>query len=402
MFRLILLLPVLAGACADSGAEAPPAFEGSLPNSAAMQVVEARPWLTVEVGGGPQQKFLLDTGALMTAQATSGAVGVRRRSLKVFGLNFAGVEIADLDLFSGGSPCDAGTPAGLLGGDILRWFRVILNYQGKLATIQSTGGVGIKAPEVTVAMTLAGGGAALLPGGGGVEVNLHDALPLLSGGTAKVEGRDVTALLDTGATFNLINPSLLKELPQGGRPRACCWRVELAGRKTALQAHLTRLKQLGVGDVKLASVPALELDDARFWSDLAATTGREVGLILGGSFFRLFKVDMDFPARTLRLATQPDSSASTEFFTPGFSFCRAANADALVVLDVFSGSEAAKQGIKPGDRVLSVEGKPVGSRSASEVRLELEKLAVGAQVKMTFKGGVTKNVRMEQLLPQYK
>ena len=111
---------------------------------------------------------------------------------------------------------------------------------------------------------------------------------------------------------------------------------------------------------------------------------------------------MDFPARTLRLATQPDSSASTEFFTPGFSFCRAANADALVVLDVFSGSEAAKQGIKPGDRVLSVEGKPVGSRSASEVRLELEKLAVGAQVKMTFKGGVTKNVRMEQLLPQYK
>lgn len=368
-----------------------------------MSVVDTRPWVDVKMGGGPEQGFLLDTGAMMTARSTSGAVGIQPVNLKVFGLTFLQLKVAALNIFPLSTPCKTAAPAGLVGGDILRWFRVILTYPARLAEIQNSGGEGIKAPDATVPLMLAGGGVAVLPGGAGETVNLHDALPLLANGNLKVEGRSVTALLDTGATFSLIKPSLLQTLGGSGRPDACCFSVNLAGRAPIL-ARLTRLKTIQVGGAETRSEAALVLADTRFWSDLAASLGREVELILGGSYLRQFKVDMDYPARTLRLGKLPPywDVEWSEFTYPGFTFCRSASEDALAVLDVFTGTEADKAGIKSGGLIIAVNGKLVGSQTAADIRASLRKVNIGAQVTVTLKGGAIKKVRMEQLLPEYK
>jgi len=401
--RLTLLSFLLFCACGeDPAAEAPPQYSGSF-QSFTHKMVAGVPWVEVSVDGGPKQWFLLDTGAAMTVIASSGVQGLRQVSLAAGGLTFPAVQVASLDIYPGKSPCESGRPAGLLGGDLLRWFRVGLDYPSASVSWSQGGGGPLYSAVDTLPVTLAGGGTAALPGGAG-EVSLHDNLPLLAASQVKVEGRGVAALVDSGATFTLVNPELIKALQAVARPRSCCLGVTLAGRAGAVPAHLTRLKQVQVGKAVVQSLPVLELPDSQFWSDLAAATGQKVELILGGTFLRFYRVALDYPARALSLSKWPFSfdPSPREFVYPGFSFCRAAAGDTLAVLDVFTGSEAAKVGIKGGDQITEIAGQKVGSRSAAQIRADLRKIAVDGEVKITLKGGVPKKARMEQALPEYK
>ena len=404
MFRWVLLVSVLTFACGEEPEqEQRPVYAGS-PQGFELKMVDGAPRVKVSVDDGAPLWFLLDTGAAMTVLASPGAQGVRQVKLEAGGLSFPGVQVASLDIYPWASPCDTGHPAGLLGGDLLRWFRLGLDYPGGSGSWTETGGAPLYAATTTLPLTLVGGGIAALPGGAG-EVRLLDNLPFLAAPSVKVEGRGVAALVDTGATFTLVNPSLLRALAAKGRPRSCCFGVTLAGRTSAVSAHLVRLKQVQVGKAEAApSLPALELDDARFWSDLAAATGAQVELIIGGTFLRAFRVSMDYPARTMSLSKWPFSHDPDprEFVYPGFSFCRAAGEDALVVLDVFAGSEAGKVGIKSGDRIIEIADKQVGKRTAAQIKADLDRTVIDGEVKVSLKGGVQKKVRMEQLLPEYK
>ena len=366
-----------------------------------MSIHQWAPRVAVVPEGGAALSFLLDTGSGLTIRSQTASTGVKPLSFASLGLQVTGFPVAMLDLFRGKSPCQVGPPGGILGGDFLRWFRLRLDYPSSLATLFPADSAPPAANGLlaSLPLSLVGGGEVSLPGGGGSAM-LPDAWPVVRG--VEVEGLAMEALLDTGASFCLVSPGLLKELGGSGRPGACCQTLVMAGGQE--RARFTRLRKVRLGKQSVESLPVLVLDRQGFWDDLALAAGRKIKMVLGGSLLRRFRVDIDYGRRSLYLAhsTKAFAADGDEFNFPGFSFCRAAGQNAMVVLDVYKGSAAAKLGIKGGELITRVEGVAVDKRTAAEVLAQLRKLSLGSEVSLTIEAKGERKVKMELLLPEYK
>jgi hypothetical protein len=254
---------------------------------------------------------------------------------------------------------------------------------------------------VTAPFELLGGGTARLPG--------IDPLPVPASRLVvetTIDGRTAPALVDTGSTLTLVSQRLLASLTDAGRPRACCIGVRLP--TGAVRAPLVRLGQLRLGEATASNLPAAVLPGPAPFDALTAETGREIELILGGSFLRLHALEIDYPASRLRLAAyQPASHVDPdEYLLPGFTFCRSGDKTGMLVVTVFEGTDAATQGVTPGDRFTTVDGTAVEALSAAETLALIHRRSEGDLLEITFTTdqGTTepRQLRLQRVLADYR
>jgi len=106
----------------------------------------------------------------------------------------------------------------------------------------------------------------------------------------------------------------------------------------------------------------------RPWTRLGARGGASARGNLGMRVLERFRVFFDEPGG--RLILEPGDGVGDAFaanstglvlrpWTPG--------GDAIEIADVWTGSPAARSGIRPGDRLLSIDGRAVGALPLREV-----------------------------------
>lgn len=377
-------------------------YEGAPGAAAAISLEGWVPRLDAVADGAPIT-VMIDTGSPLTVLALSSRPpGEARLELRAFGLTFPDLPAVVSDLFTDDGICDPPHPDGLLGGDLLRAFRLGLDYRGKRAFLfdgadddppVATGTEG----TVEVPIDVLGGGLARLADVDPVAV---DATRVAVTGAA-VEGSTRVAVVDTGASLTVVSAELLKSLGESGRPSLCCETVSTIYGEVS--APLSRLRELTLGGVTVKSLPVLVWDQPSFFDAISAEVGRDVQLLVGGSFLRRFAVKVDYRRGRLALARyqNQDHVDGDEFVGPGFTLCRPrVTAEGMVVVDVFQGTDAEAQGVRSGDRLLSVDGQSVVGLGRDEARSLLQK-AVGSTVNLVFANNVKKTVKVERLLADY-
>lgn len=416
MRRLLApLLPLLLAALCGCGGEAPLVYQGQTGQAVPLTLRSWVPELPVTLGGqGEVLSLVLDTGSPLTIVSTAAlpgrAPGIHPTTLGALGLTFPDFPLALLPLFGGPQRCATPPPRGVLGGDLLRHFVLGLDYRARRAALFA-GAPGPSwppsavGPVVSVPLTLAGAGELSLPGEGSGRASVADTWVLIAG--VQVEGRAVTAVLDSGASFTLVRPSLLQALDGAGPPRRslCCPALDLA--EAAAPARLLRLSRVGVGGAEVSVLPAAVLGDDGLFDALGQAVGRRVDLVLGGSFLRRFALTLDYPARRLLLHpySQQDHVPAAEFVRPGLALCPAASGAGMRILEVYQGTDAAKQGVSADELLLAVDGAPVTGLSAEALYGRWREAGAGSAVALSLQSGAaasssrTVTVTVEELLP---
>jgi hypothetical protein len=406
---LLVLLSSLLVACGDGGGWS---FEGQPGQSVRMELGAWVPVVPARVADDRlPRRLLMDSGSSLTvldSETFFRQPGRAKLSFVALGLTFVDFPGAALDLFGSGGRCGEPTPDGLLGGDLMRRFQVGLDYRAGRAVLHAPGGpdpplTGGVAAEVQVGVRVLGGGAVRLPGTAEVMTVPPTRVVL---DAVSVEGRAVSAILDTGASLTVVSPKLFSALGGAGRPLLCCQSVTtLDG---AAQARLSRVRELRVGTAVVRNQPVLVLDRQPLFDQLSAEVGREVALLLGGSFLRQHSVVLDYPGRRLRLGryASQDHLDPDEWVGPGFSFCASrAHPGELEVLDVFQGSHAASAGVRPGDLLLALGTAALSDMSQAEVYRLLRQHRVGdpLDLKLERSGNQFRlQVELERSLEDYR
>ncbi|MBK8481271.1 MAG: aspartyl protease family protein [Proteobacteria bacterium] len=393
-------------ACGESAPVPTLRFEGEVGQRVPLQLVNGVPALAAVVDGGDAQLFLLDTGAPLTLLAQRAfperPSGPQTLRLGAFGLAFPAAPAVMSALFASESACAGPTPAGVIGGDLLRQFGLELDLAGLQVALRAAEpaideGAAVSAPQV-IPFRLRGGGTVHPTEDVSVQVGATRVIVPL-----RVEGVAVEALLDTGATTTLIRDGLLRRLPATGRPLICCERVETAS-QGALAARITRLRRTELGTLRLDGLAVLVLPDATPFAALSRETGRSIDLILGADVLRQLVSYLDYPARRWRVALRGDAvlAPADDFVLAGFTFCAARDGDGAIVQDVFVGSDAFAKGVRSGERLLSIGGEPVAGLDRAALLALLRRTPVGETVRLAFGtgSGISERVvRIEQHLP---
>lgn len=381
--------------------------------------ITLRAWVPVvqmQVGDDARQRpALMDTGSpivTLSSRAFPGlSPGEHQVSLSLFGLRFPDFTSYSLDLFGGQSTC-GGAPVGLVGGDLMRHFRLGLDYRGRQAFLfhgegdDATVASGTAAAEAVAVEVLGGGVGELVKKGSGIFVEVGATRVVVA--PALVEGKQVNVMVDTGASLTVVEGSLLKALGATDRPMLCCETVAVVD--GVVQMPVSRLRSLRLGSVTVSNLPVLVVEQSSskqaLFSNLSAEVGKKIQLLVGGTFLRHFGVKLDYDGGTLSLARykQQDHVEADEYVGPGFSFC-ASDKGEHVVVGVYQGTDAAARGVTAGEVLREVDGKSVAGMTEDQVSALLRKPGAGSTVKLTFgkpADTVERTVKVERLLKDYK
>jgi predicted aspartyl protease len=382
-----LALVALLAACGDDVLH----YEGSPGQATAARLDAWVPAVPVSVDGAPVRDFLVDTGApvsMLDVDSFPGRdQGVARVALDGFGLRIPDYPVLVFDVFAY-EQAPAVALHGIIGGDLLRHFAVTVDYQQPRLWLEDApaglpAGVAAGAVEAGVAVPaeVRGGGVGRVPGdcpGGCGEVELAATRFLV-----EVRLEDDPAprwmLVDTGATAVVLDPQLATSLPDPDRPRLDGVTVGTAMGQTT--AYYTRLARLEIGGaVEDHGVPVLVLPDVDIFEGLSAEVGVEVVGLLGASFLRRFLTTIDYPAATLTLAPYRTTGHidPDEFVRVGFTMTQR---DAVwQIQDVYPGTDAAAEGLTPGDTIAELDGTSIAGAPAAEVAGLLAGFGLGDEV----------------------
>jgi hypothetical protein len=423
--RLLLVLTFLA-ACGEvedgfeyqgmAGQRVDAVFEAFVP------LIELR-----QAGDTTPHRFLVDTGAPFTlfdrdSFPALGQDGLHTLDVEAFGLSFPSYPVISYDLFPV-NPDDPSAPSGIVGGDLLRHFALSLDYHGAQVWLSDPFDpdanqdlpVGSRA---SLPMIVRGGGYSGVPGDcapkpscGVVEV---PATRILMQAVLEAETAPVWVLVDSGASSVVLDDDYFATLDAAseGRPRLLGQRVlTVEGYVTAFQSRLWRMTLRGAsGDASsqeaatLENVPVMVIPGSTLLHSLSVEVHRPVQALVGGTLLRHFLTTIDYPAETLHLSPYQDKShiPPNEFVGVGFTL-ESVGLD-WQVLDVFAGTDAATQGLAPGQVVtkigdVSIVGKPVSAVEAEFAKYKLgEKMPVSVRVSGELQ---LREVLVENLLPDY-
>ncbi len=342
---------------------------------------------------------LLDTGAPVTALDTDwfgGPAGPAVASVALFG-DVLEHEVVRYDLFGSVPEGAIQTVGGIVGADmlLLRGFRV--DYRAQLAWVDDGIPVGgAAALEAIVApVILAGGGTFGVPGDGSSKP--FGATRLLV--DAVVEGIEIVALVDTGATHTVLHPDVFEALPEVDRPTLGGVSVSLHQNK--VEATLSRVATLAVGDASVtgADVMILPVD---VFSAVQLETDAPVQALLGGTWLRWFRVGIASDALTLEPYETPDHVPANEWIGPGLTVGDGPNGD-FYVTDVYAGTDAEAQGIAAGFLLAALFDEPVSAWSLADFRAHLHTFEPGTTLELGFRATdgsvIDVPVLSEDLLP---
>jgi predicted aspartyl protease len=366
------------------------------------------PVVQTKVNGGGSFTALVDTGSPLTAFSPAAlpgsSPGEADLRVEAFGLVFPDFRSVVVELFEDSDLCQPARPMGLFGGDLLRGFRLGLDYRGEQvflfdSDISEPGPVGKDTEAaVEVPISVAGGGIAKL---GGLPSPVTVGATRVLVADAQVEGTGRSAIVDTGASLTVLSSKLFDALGGAGRPVLCCESV--ATLYGIQNARITRLKELRLGQAVVKNLPVLIWDNQAFFESISSEVGRDVSMLIGGSFLRRFAVEVDYRDEQLLLQRyrNQDHVDKDEFVGPGFTLCRAKQAaEGVVVVDVYKGSSAEKAGVKSGEHLIMVDGQAIAGMTLEEVRALLAR-PEGTTVNLIFAGYVKRSVTVERLLKDY-
>lgn len=323
---------------------------GSLPNRAVsvqfpFELLANQIFVPVLVNGKGPYTFILDTGAGATQVASEFAadmgVSVSNGSPIHFGLPH-GVEFTTgptLIPLASSAPLIARPVHGILGRDLMQGFTWRIAYDKRQITMYDAD-----------RFTYAGAGAVLPFSGlfGGYDPQIDAQL--------EINGRPpipVRLTIDTGAGGTVISSPLVKEHQL----------IEAVGRTLPLYGVVgttpdvtlaARLSGMRVGPITVDKPIVLLSQDTD-----GVFAGKSISVNLGGSILTHFSLIVDY-ARS-RIILEPNA-----YFGKGFSWdasgiafaARGADFRTFVILAVANDSPASKIGLRPGDVIAAIDGRP--------------------------------------------
>ncbi len=401
MRRVFAIALVASAGCGSSGGLD---YSGTPGQEVPVTIASAVPVIDASADGAPG-RFLVDSGSPVTIlDLAAGDPGTRRIALDAFALTFPDVPVATFDLFAGSEQAFDG----LVGGDVLSGFALTLDYRDQRGWLEEEDDAlpaGVDPATVDAPLwadaQLRGGGHLDVPGcsGGDCSVDVRATRLLVE---ASIESAPPAwFLIDTGATAVVLAPSIADALGGAGRPRLDG--VTVATADGPATAYYTRVGDISVAGTAATDVPVLVLP-ASLLAPLEDEVGHPIAGLLGGSFLRQFLVTLDDPGRRLRLARFRDQDHIDPDEFVGVGFTMASTGGVWEVRDVYSGTDAAAEGLTHGELVVSLDGIDLAGADRATVNGILGGFVLGDDVPVgVVRGGadVTLQVAVEDLLPHY-
>jgi membrane-associated protease RseP (regulator of RpoE activity) len=147
------------------------------------------------------------------------------------------------------------------------------------------------------------------------------------------------------------------------------------------RSYITRGASLTLGPVKIDDVVAgFSAQKSGAFADPTYQGN------VGAGILKRFVVTFDYGHRIMYLKPLPTPVADTGVFDRSGMWINLSG-DGFEVVDVSAGGAAGAAGLAVGDKILSVDGKPGGTLSLSELRMSLRDQPAGSVVSFTVKRG---------------
>jgi len=382
---LILTLSVALLAC-DDGRD-PPVTRGDFGQRTPAYLGGLIPVTDVTVSDHAPLPFIVDTGSPITL-FNSASFGYApdysttgTSDISAFGIEFSGVPTVTYGAF-GPDACGEIPLGGILGGDLLSFFNLTIDYLGSaLFLFDHLDGSPDIGQDVDAARSvrfrLEGGGKATVVG---LSVDIP-ATRIIVDGT--LEGAEVTFLVDTGASMVTVPKTVFETLGAQDRPRIPDVPVQTVYGES--MGFIVRMKSLSVGEVLQNDVPTFVTPDVALFDNLSAEVGTPIAALIGGSFLRTYQTTLRYKARRMELAPykNPVHINPLEFVSPGFEIAEGCEGG-FFVARVYPGTSAAEQGITPGARLYSIESQSLAGLTIDEADRLLKSYEPGSAVQMVL------------------
>ncbi len=215
--------------------------------------------------------------------------------------------------------------------------------------------------------------------GTAVPFEMNGQIPQIKGSFEGVEG---LLDIDTGARdeVTLTAPFAAKAGLRAKHPKGV-EAVDGWGVGGPARGYVTRGGELMLGSVKVPSVVAsLSLQDKGSFSDASYAAN------VGGGILKRFVVTFDYDHRIMYLKPTSTPLADIGTFDRSGMWVNG-NADGLEVMDVTKGGAAEAAGLKVGDIITTVNGKPASGTPVYAVRKAWRNEAAGTHVKLVVRSG---------------
>jgi aspartyl protease/PDZ domain-containing protein len=335
--------------------------------------------LQVRVNNSRPMKFFFDTGAGMSMMNIHQAAGLNLKkadSLDANGvggtikgylakgatLSVAGVTVRNqpMAILPVEFPCEAQDVAGIIGYDFINSFVVEIDYETKTITLSDPSSYQYAGHGELIPLTIAGNTPRVW-----AQISLPNGPPLQG-----------LFEIDTGSDGVLsINSPFVKKhaLLQSLRQQFDSTHRGLGGEAKSVDV---RMGDFQLGRIVIPSLLVALSQDSE--GSLASDTNDGP---LGNEILRRFRIVLDYSRRRMMLEPNAQLSDPIETGMSGIDFdtedCRP-----FKVTKVLEGSPAAEAGIKPGDEIVALDGRPFKEIPSFEMEKLLSKN--GAEYSLTL------------------
>jgi hypothetical protein len=352
-------------------------------------------WLRASVNGGPPQDFLFDTGASVTVldsswaaehgvhtegrmqAAGAGAAGgaefgtlakLRIASESGDGIELENVKVATLDVNPAFEPLLWRRMAGVIGYDIISRFVVTIDYDQHVLLLEAPEGWHYEGHERPLPMVMNGTVPALTGALDGTETGLF-RLDVGSSSTVDVHGP-------------FAREHHLKGRMKHTQP------VQGVGFGGTFSSEIGRLGSMSLGPYEWDD-PVVSLSNATE----GAFASEDFAGNIGNRILERFRVTLDYQRRNVYLEPGKLYTERDHLTRAGALFAR--RGGVVTAEDVLPGSPAERAGLRSGDEVLAVEGRPIAEWDLPELQARLDDGPPGDRVTVRVRrGGSERTVRI--------
>jgi predicted aspartyl protease len=233
--------------------------------------------------------------------------------------------------------------------------------------------------------------------------NAGTAVPFTSAGggvplvKATIDGLSGEFMVDTGsrAALSLLGP-FVKKHDLDSRYKTTDVTTLGWGVGGSAKGRATRGGKLTIGKVAVDN-PVVELSQAQ----KGAFAMKHIAGNIGGAILNRFTVTFDYAHE--RMYLKPNKAHDTPMNFDRSGMWINGSSAGFVVKTVMSGGPAAKAGLKPGDVITAVDGKPAGKIELSDFRAKLRNEAPGTKLKLSLgqdKQAHTVTLKLKRLIPK--
>ncbi|HET7226186.1 MAG TPA: aspartyl protease family protein [Candidatus Eisenbacteria bacterium] len=344
-------------------------------------------WLRASVNGGPPADFIFDTGASITvidssyaakigletqghqqgqgAGATGGASFSKLRSLRVTGVGDSddGIELGEtrvavLSVNPVLAPFFWRDAAGVIGFDVIDQFVDEIDYDHRTLVLHD--------PKT---FKYEGKGEA-------IPMRLANHVPVV---TMTLDGRytgDFRLDVGSSSTVDLHTPFVKAHQLAAHAGKSV--EIEGGGFGGTFSNRLVRMQSLQVGRFAWRR-PLVTLTQATS----GAFTSEDYAGNVGNRVLERFKVTFDYDGRKVYLEPGAKYAAADHFARGGLQL--ALENDQVIAMGVLAGSAADAAGLREGDQVVSIDGKPIRTWNPDTIEDALNEGPVGATHKIQYR-----------------